>query len=62
MLLQDLITTTTTIEVQELTSQTMQWTTSLSDVLMMDHQMTEQTTTPLVVTTRLLVEEDVEPL
>ena len=35
------------------------WTISLYDVLMMDHQMTEQTTTPLVVTTRLLV-EDVE--
>ena len=33
---------------------------SLSDVLMMDHQMTEQTPTPLVVTTRLLAEEDVE--
>ena len=60
MSLQDLITTKTTKEVQELTSQTMQWTTSLSDVLMMDHQMTEQTNTPLVVITRLLVEEDVE--
>ena len=33
---------------------------SLSDVLIMDHQMTEQTTTPLVVTSRLLVEEDVD--
>jgi len=38
----------------------MQQTISLSDVLMMDHQMTEQTTTPLVVIIRLLVEEDVE--
>ena len=39
----------------------MQWTISLSDVLMMDHQMTEQTTTtPLAVTIRLLGEEDVD--